>query len=79
MAVLHGLLSFVQVVIAVAGIYIVAIQQSKTEGLGGSVGPQTQASYKGMPGFEERLSGMTRYMVIAFFVVSILVAVTANR
>jgi protein translocase SecG subunit len=72
-------LSVAQVLLAVAMIFIVAIQQTKNEGLGGTIGGRVQTSFKGKPGFEERLNELTRNIGIAFFVVSILVAVTWNR
>jgi protein translocase SecG subunit len=76
---MHVLLSFIQVILAVGLIVIIDSQQPKNEGLGGSIGGKVQGSFKGKPGFEERLSQMTKMMGIGFFVVSILVAVTMNR
>ena len=76
---LNILLSFGQVLLAVGMIFIVAIQQTKNEGLGGTIGGRPTTSFKGKPGFEERLNDITRYLGIAFFTVSILVAVTMNK
>jgi protein translocase SecG subunit len=77
--VLHVLLSFIQVILAVGLIVIIDSQQTKNEGLGGTIGGRVQSSFKGKPGFEERLTEMTKMMGIGFFVVSILVAVTMGR
>ena len=79
MHVLTILLSFIQVILAVGLIVIIDSQQTKNEGLGGTIGGRVQSSFKGKPGFEERLTEMTKQMSIAFFVVSILVAVTIGR
>lgn len=68
-----------QVVLAVAVIFIVAIQQTKNEGLGGTIGGTVSSSFKGKAGFEERLNEMTRNLGIGFFVISIIVAITMNR
>jgi protein translocase SecG subunit len=73
------LLSIAQVVFATGLIFIVAIQQTKSEGLGGTIGGRVTSSFKGKPGFEDRLNEITRYLGIGFFVVSILVALTMNR
>ena len=76
---LNILAGFVQVLLAIALIFIVDIQNSKNEGLGGTIGGRVQTSFKGKAGFEDRLNDLTRNLGIGFFVVSILVAVTMNR
>ena len=76
---IHVLLNVVQVLLGIGMIFIVAIQQTKNEGLGGTIGGRVQSSFKGKAGFEERLNDLTRNLGIGFFVVSILVAVTWNR
>jgi protein translocase SecG subunit len=77
--VLHIILSVIQVALAGGLIFVVAIQQTKSEGLGGTIGGKVTSSFKGKPGFEDRLNEMTKYLGIGFFVASILVAVTMNR
>ncbi len=79
MQVLHILLSVLQVAAALGLIFVVAIQQTKNEGLGGTIGGKVTSSFKGKPGFEDRLNDLTKYLGIGFFVLSILVAVTMNR
>lgn len=79
MQILHVILSVLQMALAIMLIFIVAIQQTKNEGLGGAIGGKVSSAFKGMPGFEERLNQMTRYLGVGFFVSSILVAVTMNR
>jgi len=73
------LLSIVQVLLGISLIFIIAIQQTKTEGLGGTIGGKVTSSFKGKPAFEDRLNEITKYLGISFFVVSILVAVTMGR
>jgi protein translocase SecG subunit len=72
-------LSIVQVALAVGVIFIVAIQQTKNEGLGGTIGGRPTTSFKGKPGFEERLNDITKQLGVSFFVVSILVALLMNK
>jgi protein translocase SecG subunit len=72
-------LSIAQVILAVGVIFIVAIQQTKSEGLGGTIGGRVTSSFKGKPGFEDRLNEITRYLGVGFFVVSILVALTMKK
>lgn len=79
MHVIHILLSVVQIALAIGLIFIVAIQQTKSEGLSGTIGGKVASSFKGLPGFEERLNQITRYLGTGFFIASILVAVTAGR
>ncbi len=73
------LFSIVQVIMSAGMIFIVAIQQTKNEGLGGTIGGRPTTSFKGKPGFEERLNDITKQLGIGFFVVSILVALMMNR
>ncbi len=73
------LLCIVQVLLGVGMIFIVAIQQTKSEGLGGTIGGRMSSSFKGKPGFEDRLNEITKYLGISFFAVSILVAITMGR
>lgn len=73
------LFSAIQIIMACLLIFIVAIQQTKNEGLGGTIGGRPTTSFKGKPGFEERLNEITRYLGIGFFVTSIVVAMTMGR
>lgn len=79
MQILHLLLSIAQMLLALGVIIIVAMQQTKSEGLGGTIGGKVTTSFKGKPAFEDRLNDLTKYLAIGFFVASILVAVTMNR
>lgn len=79
MHVLHIVLSVLQVAAALGLIAVIAIQQTKSEGLGGTIGGKVTSTFKGKPGFEDRLNDLTKYIAIGFFALSILVAVTMNR
>ncbi len=79
MNIINILLSIVQVLLALGLIFIVSIQTTKSEGLSGTIGGQVTSSFKGKPGFEERLNDITKYLGIGFFVVTVLVAFTMNR
>ena len=79
MQIFHTLLRIAQVLFAIALIFIVSIQQTKNEGLGGVIGGKVTSTFKGKPGFEERLNDITRFLGVGFFVLSIAVAVTMNR
>ena len=79
---MHGLnilLSIGQVIIAGSLIFLIDIQQTKNEGIGGSIGSGVTSSFKGKAGYEERLTDLTRRLAVSFFAVSILVALTMNR
>lgn len=73
------LLGTIQVAFAISLIFIIDGQQTKNEGLGGTIGGRVQSSFKGKPGFEERLTEITKFLGIGFFATSLLVAILANR
>jgi preprotein translocase subunit SecG len=77
--ILYILLCVAQVLIGVSLIFVVQQQESKTEGLTGQIGTAVQSSFKGLAGREEKMNLLTRNLAIAFFAVSILVAVTTGR
>jgi protein translocase SecG subunit len=79
MKIIFYLCSFIQIVLAVALVGIIAIQESKSEGLTGQIGTTVSSSFKGLAGKEEKLGQLTRNLGIGFFVVSLIVAVTSNR
>jgi protein translocase SecG subunit len=73
------IIGLLQVVVAIALIWIIAIQQAKNEGLGAAISARSSTSFKGKAGFDERLTDMTKKISIGFFVLSIIVAVMSNR
>lgn len=73
------LLKIIQLLVSVTLIGIVAIQTTKNEGLSGSIGGQVTPTFKGKPGVDEQMRGITIKLSIAWFVISIIVAtVTAH-
>ena len=76
---LYILLSISQVLVGISLIFIVQQQESKTEGLTGQIGTAVQSSFKGLAGREEKMNLLTRNLSIAFFSISIVVAVTTGR
>ena len=73
MEVIRIVLLVIQGLISVAFVFLVATQTSKNEGFG-TIGVQTPANFKGMPGYEERMQQYTRNVGIAWFAVAVLVA-----
>lgn len=79
MHVFYILLCVLQFLSAIALIGVVAIQESKNEGLTGQIGSTTTSSFKGKAGREEQLTQLTRKVAAVFFIVSLLVAIGTNR
>jgi protein translocase SecG subunit len=69
------LLCVLQFVAAVGLIVVVLMQESKNDGLTGQIGTTAASSFKGKAGKEEYLGMMTRNLALAFFVISLLVAI----
>jgi preprotein translocase subunit SecG len=69
----------VQILIGLGLIYVIAIQESKTEGLQGQIGTTVASSFKGKTGREERLNLLTRNLAIAFMVICGIVAFGTGR
>lgn len=74
MEVIRIVLLVIQGLISAVFIFLVATQTSKNEGFG-TIGVQTPANFKGMPGYEERMQKYTRNLGIAWFAVAVLVAI----
>ena len=75
---LHYFLVFVQFVVGAGLITVVAMQESKNDGLTGQIGTTASTSFKGKAGKEERLNDLTKNIAIVFFVISIVVAITPS-
>ena len=73
------ILMTLQFLIGIALISAVTIQESKNEGLTGQIGTTATTSFKGKTGREEQLNLVIRNIAIAFFVVSLFVAMGAGR
>jgi preprotein translocase subunit SecG len=79
MHVFYILLCTAQFVVGLGLIAIVAMQESKNEGLTGQIGSTTTSSFKGKAGREEQMNLLTRNVAIVFFTISLLVAVGTGR
>ena len=71
---MRGFFILLQVLSALALIGIVMSQATKSEGLSGTIGGKSESAFQGKPGFEERLSEITKWAAITFLVTSALVA-----
>ena len=63
-----------QIVSALALSGIVMSQATKSEGLSGPIGGKAESAFQGKPGFEEKLSEITKWAAVFFIVTSALVA-----
>ncbi len=63
-----------QLVSAVALIAIVMSQATKSEGLSGTIGGKSESAFQGKPGYEERLSEITKWAAVFFMVTSAIVS-----
>ena len=79
LSILHSILIGVDVLIAVWLIYIVAIQESKNDGLQGQIGSKTQSAFKGKAGKEEKLNEWTRNSALLFFGIAIIIALLGKK
>ena len=69
-----NLFTLLQVLSAVVLIGIVMSQATKSEGLSGTIGGKSESMFQGKPGFEEKLSEITKWSAITFMVMSAIVA-----
>ena len=75
MHVIYIILCGMQFLVALGLVIVVTMQDSKNDGLTGQIGTTAATSFKGKAGREEQLTLITRNLAIAFFVVSIIVAI----
>jgi protein translocase SecG subunit len=61
-------------VVAVALIYIITIQESKNDGLQGQIGSKTTSSFKGKAGKDEQLNELTKKVAGVFFALLIIIS-----
>ena len=62
------------IISALALIGIVMSQATKSEGLSGTIGGKAESAFQGKPGFEDKLSEITKWAAVFFLVTSALVA-----
>ncbi len=75
---MHTLLLILQVLCALFLIVLVMSQTTKSEGLSGTIGGQSQSSLRFRPGFEEKLSSITKWTAYLFLLLSFLVYVFSS-
>ncbi len=68
-------LTILDFLVSVFLIYIVLIQESKTDGLQGQIGSVSPTTFKGKAGKDEKMTEITKKTSIAFFVLTLLIAI----
>lgn len=76
--ILSGVFLGIQILSALILIGLVMSQTTKSEGLSGTIGGKVSSSFRGKPGIEERLAGLTKWSAIAFMATSIAVYVLSK-
>lgn len=76
---MYYVLLTIQALSCIALIVAVMSQTTKSEGLSGTIGGHTSASFKFKPGFEEQLDNITKWCAVVFLVASFLVAVVGRH
>lgn len=69
----------VQMVVAVVLLFFVMSQATKSEGLSGTIGGKSESAFRGKPGAEDRWQEFTKWSAIAFFAVSVALALVSSR
>ncbi|MEW6277282.1 MAG: preprotein translocase subunit SecG [Candidatus Eremiobacterota bacterium] len=73
------LLIAVQILVCLGLVGCVLSQTTKSEGLGGSIMGPSQSVFKGKKSSDEKLSTVTRFLAIAFIVLSVAVSYVFHR
>jgi preprotein translocase subunit SecG len=71
---MHSVFIALQLISALVLIGIIMSQATKSEGLSGTIGGKSESAFQGKPGFEDKLSEITKWAAITFMVISIIVA-----
>lgn len=79
MAFFKTVLIAIQMLSALALIGLVMSQTTKSEGLTGTIGGKASSSFRGKPGIDDKLAGLTKWCAIAFMVSSALVYYLAGK
>ena len=73
MGVLITMLMAIQILSALVLIALVMSQTTKSEGLTGTIGGKSSATFRGKPGIDDKLADLTKWCAIAFMATSALV------
>ncbi|HUV04258.1 MAG TPA: preprotein translocase subunit SecG [Armatimonadota bacterium] len=74
-----ALLTGIHLLSSVILIVLVMSQTTKSEGLTGTIGGKMSSSFRGKPGMDEKLAGLTRWCAIAFMVTGALVYIIRSK
>jgi len=64
------------IIAAVLLVFLLAIQTTKQEGLGGTVGGKVESAYKGRVGMDKQISRLTTGVAVTFVIFATLVSLT---
>jgi len=70
---IRNILIAFQLLSAVFLIVLMALQTTKSEGLGGTIGGKTESSFS-KPGIDEKIDDITKWAAICFLALSFIVA-----
>ena len=79
MEILAKIFTVVQLISSVALIALVMSQTTKSEGLSGTIGGKMASSFRGKPGFDDKMSYWTKLAAILFGVCSMVVYIFTAR
>ncbi|MHB0999367.1 MAG: preprotein translocase subunit SecG [Armatimonadota bacterium] len=79
MNIISVILSAVQLLSAVLLIFFVMSQTTKSEGLTGTIGGKMASSFRGKPGWDDKMSIYTKWSAIIFGISSMLVYLVSTR
>jgi preprotein translocase subunit SecG len=71
---MHSVFIVLQLISALVLIGIIMSQATKSEGLSGTIGGKSESAFQGKPGFEDKLSEITKWAAVSFMVISAIVA-----
>jgi protein translocase SecG subunit len=69
----------IQVLVSIGLIIAVVSQTTKHEGLGGTIGGRSSASFRGRPGLEENIQKLTMYLAIGWMGLCLLSFIVSHR
>lgn len=76
---LKSVLVIVQMLIAMALLFFVMSQATKSEGLTGTIGGKSESVFRGKPGAEDKWQEYTKWSAISFMVISFILAIISSR
>lgn len=76
---LRSVLVIAQMLIALALLFFVMSQATKSEGLSGTIGGKSESAFRGKPGAEDKWQDYTKWSAISFMVVSFILALVTSH